>query len=189
MFKVNDGVYRYGARPVAKFYKAIVPGFFRKRLKNIFDNAHAPARIINSALQGKGERAKRESIRFLYNTTAGLGGFWDPAKKYPLISNISREDTDQTFAAWGINRGFYLYLPLLGPTSARGVFGTIGDTLMYPLTYIEPSEAALSVYGLERTSDFSFQLGNYEALIDSSLDPYTAVKDAYYQYRVKLEKE
>ena len=60
---------------------------------------------------------------------------------------------------------------------------------MYPLTYIEPSEAALSVYGLERTSDFSFQLGNYEALIDSSLDPYTAVKDAYYQYRVKLEKE
>jgi len=189
MFKVNDGVYRYGARPIAKFYKVIIPKFLRKRVKNVFDNAHAPGRIINSALQGKGDRAGRETFRFLFNTTVGFGGIWDPAKKYPKISNIPEEDTDQTFAAWGVGKGFYLYLPLLGPTSVRGAFGSVADAFMYPLSYIEPTEAAISVTGLEALNDTSFRLGQYEALIDSSLDPYTAVKDAYYQYRVKMEKE
>jgi len=189
MFKVNDGVYRYGARPITKFYRAIIPRFFRKRVKNVIDNAHAPGRIINAGLQGKGDKAKRETIRFLYNSTAGLGGFWDPASKYPMISDIPGEDTDQTFAAWGIDKGFYLYLPLIGPTSARGVFGRIADTLMYPFTYIEPTEASLGVYGLEQGNNLSFQLDQYEALIDSSLDPYTAIKDAYYQYRVNMEKK
>ena len=60
MFKVNDGAYRYGARPLAKFYQAIIPKFLRKRVKNVFENAHAPGRIINAALQGKGDRAGRD---------------------------------------------------------------------------------------------------------------------------------
>lgn len=189
MFELNDGVYRYGARPLAKFYKAIIPGFLRRSVKNVFDNAHAPVRIINSALQGKGDRAGRETVRFLYNTTAGIGGIWDPAKRYPKLTNIPEEDTDQTFAAWGVGKGYYLFVPLLGPTSVRGIFGTVADTFMYPFSYIEPTEVSIGVTAYEKMNDLSFQLGQYESLIDSSFDPYTAVKDAYYQYRVNMEKE
>ena len=189
MFKVNDGAYKYGARPLAKFYKAIIPGFLRRGVKHVVHNASAPGRIVNSVLQGKGHRAGRETARFLYNSTAGMAGVWDPARKYSKLSNIPVEDTDQTLAAWGLKKGSYLYLPLLGPTTIRGVFGTIGDAFLYPLTYIDPKEAAYSVYALEKTNDFSFSLGEYEAIMDASLDPYTAIKDAYYQHRVKMEEE
>jgi MlaA lipoprotein/MBOAT, membrane-bound O-acyltransferase family len=69
------------------------------------------------ALQGRPRRAGDTTMRFLINSTVGVGGIFDVAKKlgYP------NHDTDfaLTFANWDVPEGPYLYLPILGPSSSR----------------------------------------------------------------------
>ena len=47
-----------------------------------------------------------------------------------------QEDFDQTLGVWGVPTGPYLVLPLLGPSSPRGVTGLIGDAATNPATYV-----------------------------------------------------
>lgn len=45
------------------------------------------------------------------------------------------EDFGQTLGYWGVPTGPYIVLPLLGPSSARGMVGLVGDAAMDPTSY------------------------------------------------------
>ena len=119
-----------------------------------------------------------ELARFGINTTVGIIGFIDVAEKIPLEAKI--EDFDQTFAVYGFGTGTYIMWPFYGPSSVRGTFALIGDKLFDPVTYI-PGAGLLK--GLNKTS---LRIGDYEALKAASLDPYVAIRDAYFQHRREL---
>jgi phospholipid-binding lipoprotein MlaA len=181
-FHVNDKVYFWVLKPVASGYKGIVPQGMRVGVRNFFSNLTTPVRMVNCLLQANLEGTGTEVARLLLNTTFGLVGFFDPAKK---TFNLEKQDEDfgQTLGFWGIGPAFYIDWPILGPSSLRDTFGFAGDLLLDPRTYVFNRPIFYAVRPFELVNDTSLRIGNYEDLKKSAIDPYVALKDAYHQYR------
>ena len=96
-------------------------------LRNFFYNVSFPIRFVNNLLQGKFEGAGYEFVRFSFNSTVGLAGFFDLASSQLDLPNYD-EDLGQTFGSWGIDHGIFITLPILGPTSIRDGIGMAGRT-------------------------------------------------------------
>jgi len=184
MYGVNDILYFWVAEPVAKTYEGVIPKPVRIGIRNFFNNLTTPVRLVNCLLQGKGEEAGTELDRFLINTTAGVLGFGDPALDKHGIEPAA-EDLGQTLAVHGLDNGFYLVLPLLGPSTLRDAAGRVGDLFLNPVFYVEPTEAALGISAGGYVNEGSFYIGEYEAFKSAAIDPYIAMRNAYIQYRNK----
>ena len=130
-----------------------------------------------------------EFARFFVNTTAGVLGFGSPADKNPKFIPRDEEDLGQTLAKYGIGNGFYIVWPFLGPSTLRDSIGKVGDYFLDPVSYVDPTEAALGAKGLDMVNDTSFSIGAYESLKEAAIDPYTALRDVYLQLRKKKIKE
>jgi phospholipid-binding lipoprotein MlaA len=189
MYHFNDKLYFWLLKPLAKGYTAITPNIFRVGVRNFFYNLMMPMRFVNCILQGKGNAAASEFTRFVVNTTIGVLGLGDPASQYPLLNISDDEDLGQTFAKYGIGNGFFLVWPILGPSTLRDFIGFIGDSYLNPLTYIDPFEAEMAVRGFNLVNRTSFQIGEYEALKEASVDPYVAMRNSYLQYRERKIKQ
>ena len=187
MFTFNDYLYFYGLKPVAQGYKAVVPTPVRKGVNNFFNNLLFPVRFVNNLFQGKFESAENEFLACFVNTTLGVLGFNDFAQKYMDI-RLENEDLGQTLGSYKIGNGFYLVLPLLGPSTLRDVVGSVGDMFIMPGTYIEPWQLKWGMKGVDTVNSVSFRIGDYEALKDAALDPYIALRNAYIQNRINQIK-
>ena len=188
-FYFNDKLYFWGLRPAASGYSAVVPEAVRVSVRNFFSNVTTPIRLVNCLLQANFRCVGTETLRFFLNTTIGVAGFFDPAK---TEFNIERKDKDfgQTLGVYGIGTGFYLVWPILGPSSLRDSFGFVGDFFLDPQNYLItslPVNFAIKAY--DQVNETSLALGEYEDLKSGALDPYTALKDAYFQYRQNKIKE
>ncbi len=182
MFGVNDTLYFWIVKPVVGTYKAVVPEPARTGVRNFFHNLTTPVRYVNCLLQGKGDGADIELRRFLVNTTEGILGFGDPARdKYEL--EPVQEDLGQTLAVHGIDQGFYIVWPLLGPSTVRDSLGMAGDVFLNPVRYVEPWETSVGISAVRVTNEGSFHVGEYEDFKAASLEPYVAMREAYIQYR------
>ena len=182
-FQFNDKFYFWILKPVASGYKAIIPEDGRVGVRNFFSNLTTPIRLVNCLLQAKFKGAGNETIRFLLNTTFGLAGFLDPAKKEFKIQK-QEADFGQTLGVWGIGPAFFINWPILGPSSARDTLGYVGDLFLDPENYLITSiPINLAVKAYDQVNETSLVLGEYEDLKKAALDPYLALKDAYHQYR------
>ncbi|HEX9205911.1 MAG TPA: VacJ family lipoprotein [Candidatus Deferrimicrobiaceae bacterium] len=187
IFFVNDKLYRWLLKPVAKVYSNVVPEGARIGVRNVFLNLGTPIRAVNALLQGKFEATGTELLRLVINSTLGFGGLVDAAKEFHLERKST--DTGLTLGTYGLGQGFYLVLPILGPSSARDAVGVAGDTCLDPLTYLLAPGPALGARFVRSTTDLSFRIDEYEELTDAAVDPYAAVRDFYIQYRAKRLKE
>jgi len=185
MYHVNDTLYFWVVKPVTQAYVGVIPKPARIGIRNFFSNIAAPVRFINCLLQGKSEGAGTEFHRFSINTTIGILGFGDP--EYGL--EPVREDLGQTLAVYGIGDGFYVVWPLLGPSTARDTVGKIGDWFLYPVSYVQPKEAAIGASAVRYTNESSFYIGEYEAFKSMTIEPYVGMREAYIQYRHKQIEE
>ncbi len=179
MFTVNDKLYFYLLKPIARGYTFALPEPARTSIKKAFSNIGMPIRFCNCILQNKWNRAGTEISRFVINSTIGVAGLFDPAKQ---MFDLSEQDEDmgQTLGVYGLGHGFYLVLPFLGPSSARDACGRIFDFAANPLSYI-PYSVYVKLY--KTVNNTSLRLGDYEELKEASLDPYTSFKMGYYQHR------
>ena len=188
VFHFNDKLYFWLLKPVATGYKAVFPEPVRVSVKNFFYNLMFPVRFINCLFQGKLEGAGSELTRFVFNTIMGAG-FFDLAST-ELNLNRAEEDFGQTLGAYGLGPGFYLNLPVLGPSSMRDSVGLVGDAFLDPVNYLVPrSKYNIPVKAYRGINQTSLTIGDYEDLKQSALDPYIAVRDAYFQYRQSKIKE
>lgn len=182
MFGVNDTLYFWIFRPVAGTYKVVVPEPARVGIRNFFQNVGTPVRYVNCLLQGKGQAADTELRRFLVNTTVGVLGFGDPARdQYGL--EPTREDLGQTLAVHGMDSGFYIVWPFLGPSTVRDSLGMVGDAFLNPIRYVEPWETSVIISATRGINQSSFHVGEYEEFKSASLEPYVVMRESYIQYR------
>jgi phospholipid-binding lipoprotein MlaA len=175
----NDRLYFWVLKPVSVGYGKVIPEIARIGLRNFFSNLGFLGRTVNCALQGDFRGSGTELARFGINTTVGVLGFGDPAL-HRWGFRERKEDFGQTFAVWGIGPGPYLDLPFFGPSSARELVGMVGDAVLAPVTYIPGVNVFVYV------NNTSLQIGLYEDLKDAALDPYTGIRDAWYQQRIYL---
>jgi phospholipid-binding lipoprotein MlaA len=188
MHNVNDKLYFSVLRPVARACKKAVPKPARISIRNFFNNLTTPARYISCLLQGKRKAAGTELHRFALNTTVGVLGFADPAQEKWKLAPTD-EDLGQTLGKWGVGNGVYVVLPLLGPSTVRDTLGLIGGQLLNPVHYVEPTEVSLAISAGKIANENTFTIGRYESFKSAAVDPYTAMRQAYIQYRDKQVKD
>lgn len=188
-FVFNDKAYFWVFKPVAEGYQFIMPDVMRISIRNFFTNLSMPIRFVSSLLQGKFQSAGIILLRFAVNTTAGFAGFQDVARQ-ALNYPVQDEDLGQVFAFYGMGPVCYLNLPFLGASSLRDFGGWIGGLYLNPMDYIiEDWWPNIGCRTLDMVNKTSLRIGEYEALKDASLDPYVAMRDAYFQYRLnQIEK-
>lgn len=188
MYHFNDKLYFWVMKPVAKTYSSAFPEDIRTAVSNFFYNLTTPIRFVNNLLQLKLKNAGDELIRFVYNSTAGVGGLADMARADLKISRHD-EDLGRTLGSYGVGQGFYIVWPFLGPSSLRDTVGLIGDGFLDPVYYVNPWEASLEIAAYDKVNDTSLHIGDYEDLIEAAVDPYVAIRDAYVQHRKKKVEE
>lgn len=187
-FQFNDRLYFWVLKPVATGYEKVVPWEIRTCARNFIRNLLMPVRAVNCLLQGNMKGFGNEILRFVVNTTAGVGGLGDPATAIDIKTHD--EDFGQTLGAAGIGHGIFIMWPVLGPSSARDTVGMVGDGFLSPLNYYpDEFKYKVAVRAGDLVNNTSFRLGDYEALKDASFDPYAAVRDAYFQIREKKVRE
>jgi phospholipid-binding lipoprotein MlaA len=125
MYKFNYYFDKYVFLPVLSGYEFVTPTFVQKGVSNFFDNVGEIRTLYNSLFQLKGGKALTTLGRFVTNSTVGLAGFLDPATGM----GMQRQDEDfgQTLGYWGVGRGPYLVLPVLGPGTVRSQSGFAVD--------------------------------------------------------------
>ncbi len=189
----NDNFDDYAMKPVAKGYRWIMPEIADQGVTNFFSNINDIAVTINDLLQFKLAQTGLDGSRFLVNSTAGLGGLMDVASMIDLPKH--HEDFDQTLGVWGLPAGPYLVLPLLGPSSPRGVAGLLGDAAANPATYVgfgafpgldSAVEAGISsgMYVFNAIDKRADNLATEKVVSEAaSVDRYEFIKNAYFQRR------
>ena len=168
--------------PLLVGYQKAIPLVVRKGIYNMSRNVAFPVCVVNSALQGKFKEAGREFPRFAINTTRGVLGWTDAAKKYHNMPS-SKEDMGQTLASWGVKHGIYLHLPIIGPSSLRELPSLVADAALNPLTYIKGDTGIIvnSALTLNAGSLYIERLKDYLASTDT--DKYEAIKQVYLAMR------
>ena len=177
---MNDALDRTVARPVAKAYKKITPGFVQTGVSNFMSNAGYPTVIINDFLQAKFRDGFSDLGRFALNCTLGLGGLLDPATD----AGLDRHDEDfgQTLGKWGVPAGAYIVLPLLGPSTTRDSFGLVFDEASDPRQYITNNTVKWGLQGL-RQVEKRVRLLETDPVLDRTADKYIFVRSAFLQRR------
>jgi phospholipid-binding lipoprotein MlaA len=182
IFWFNDKLYFYLLKPVARGYRRVVPEPWRVAVQNVFSNLKTPVRFVNAGLQGKFGDAGNELTRFVVNTTIGIGGLFDTAKDHFDLRKTN-EDFGQTLGYYGVGPGFYLVLPLLGPSDVRDGASLLVDTRMNLLYYMAEGRTYWGLRAYDKVNDVSLDKDTYESIKKDALDPYLFIRDAYMQYR------
>lgn len=184
VYAFNDKADKLVLKPVAKAYNYVLPKPVKTGVSNFFGNLQEPLNVVNNLLQGKFDSALVSIFRFTVNSTIGILGIVDVAKT--LAVEPAKEDFGQTMAAWGVGPGPYIMLPFLGPSNLRDGFGRFSESaLYYPIS--EASDSNSAQFGLSMTSVVSSRVSflGTDALLDSQLDSYGFLKQAFEQQRIE----
>lgn len=184
-FTFNDKLYLWVLKPAARGYATVAPEPFRQSIKRAFVNARYPVRLVNNLLQGKFRGAGVETLRFLVNSTLGIGGLFDPAQDEWEFAPFV-EDLDQTLGFYRVPTGIYLHWPVFGPSSVRGTVGMAGDSFLSPWNYLDNVAVTLGTRAGDTVNSTSLRLGEYEKFKEASFDPYLSLRDAYVENRRSL---
>ena len=181
VFSFNERVDSYLIKPVASFYNLVTPDFLDDGITNIFRNLNEPMNIVNNAFQFKYSDSAISFLRFLTNTTFGIGGFIDVATHVGL--EYCNEDFGQTLAVWGIESGPYIVLPFLGGRSIRDAISIFPDNYLSITNskIIQHDQTRYHLKSLE-VIDIRSDFIDAEKLITG--DKYIFLRDVYFQKRM-----
>ncbi len=184
-FKAVQAVDKAVLEPVAKAYNKGLPRPVRKGLRNFFSNLGEPVVFAAYLLQFKPGKAAETAGRFVINTTLGVAGFVDVAKKKPFNLPYRPNGLANVLGYYGVGPGPYFYLPIVGPTTLRDIIGDTVDKLLLPAAVGKPFTKPAVVLPMTIMN----QLGE-RAAFDEQINkireedrPYAAYRDLYLKQR------
>lgn len=188
IFAINETLDIFIIRPVAGFYRFLVPEFLRDAIRNVLRNLEAPVIFANNVFQNNEPAVHNTLRRFLINTTLGLGGLIDVAEGmgYPYHS----EDFGQSLGRNGVGPGPYIVLPIFGPSSLRDAVGRVVDSQLDPWPYVldaadvdRKTEILLARKVVAGVDKRSRNIEFVDDLKRDSVDFYARVRSLYLQHR------
>ncbi len=186
VFAFNQKLDKYFLDPVGRAYAFLIPAAGRRAVRRVLANINSPSVFVNDVLQLAPKDASITLGRFVINSTAGVVGIFDIAKDLGLPGHHS--DFGQTLALYGTPSGPFLILPAIGPTTARDGIGYLVDFAFRPLTYILTPAVQIWVISIqEGTAGVAARDAHVQALNaleESSIDYYAALRSAFYQDRM-----
>jgi phospholipid-binding lipoprotein MlaA len=193
IFKFNKGFDSAILQPIAKGFNKL-PEPIKTGTGNFTSNLATLLTVPNHALQGQWAEAGESTASFVINTTVGILGFLNPAKKMGFENQ--QEDVGQTLGAYGVKNGCYFILPILGPTTVRDSVGLIADSFVDPFAHVtvrekelfDVSGSKLDYFSIKGAGAVEFRadnMTNFDSIEKNSLDEYAAMKSLYLQNRAK----
>lgn len=198
-YSINKPIDHYVLRPVAMTYGKVVPEPVRDGIRNVLNNFFQPVDVFNDLLQLRPKRALRAALRMIINSTLGVAGLFDVARKKPFHLPDHNNGFADTLGFYGIKPGPYLYLPLLGPTTIRDIIGAGGDYFSQPrllglifepsskksifarkLSFGKYATPIAVVNGIDERQRADADL---EVIRLQSVDPYATLRSSYLQNR------
>ncbi len=185
-FALTQSVDEAVVGPMAMGYKKNVPGPFRRGVRNFLGNLQEPVVFLNYMLQLKPGKGAETLGRFVVNSTLGVAGLFDVAKKKPFHLPRRPNGFGNTLGYYGVKQGAFLYLPLIGPTTIRDLVGRVADLSVIPFAVGKPFNSpyyaipTTSVRLLDERAEADEVI---QARRNSSADPYSDVRKEYLQRR------
>ena len=143
MFIFNQKMNKYALKPLHIVWASVMPKYGMDRIQSAYTNIEYPKRLVSTLLQKDFKASGHETLRFLTNTTLGLGGLYDPAYKWFKLEPL-KEDVAQGLAKCKIKQGPYLVLPFINSTTPRSILGSLIEWPLDPSMYIgSPITAAI----------------------------------------------
>lgn len=184
-FEAVQSVDKAVVEPVAKAYNKGLPRPVRKGLRNFFSNIGEPIVFAAYLLQFKPGKAAETAGRFGINSTLGLFGFVDVAKRKPFNLPYRNNGLANTLGYYGIGPGPYMYLPIVGPTTLRDIIGDTVDKMILPMAVGAPFNKPAVVIPATVLNQLGERAAFDETIqaIRKEDDPYTVYKTLYLKQR------
>ena len=153
MFNLNMKLNKLVAKPIHIIWSSVMPKFGIDRIRDAYNNIEYPKRLASCIIQRDGEGIKRETVRFLTNSTIGLGGLFDPADKIFKVKP-THENMEQALCKCKMNSGSYLVMPCLHSCTPRSLCGRALEAALDPAVYLASPVVSIVKFGLmlNRTS-------------------------------------
>ncbi|MCT2540886.1 MlaA family lipoprotein [Sedimentimonas flavescens] len=154
-------------------------------LANASRNLGLPSKAVNSVLQGRAEPAVENSLRFVINSTIGIGGLFDPAG---AVFGLHETDTDfgETLYVWGWSEGAYVVLPVVGASTERDAIGWLVDFVLDPVNVAFEGQDAVAVTGVRIAGKIANRKrfgDTVDSVLHESADSYAQTRLLYLQSR------
>jgi phospholipid-binding lipoprotein MlaA len=177
-----DGAIWY---PLIQVYDTALPPIVKQGARNLMGHVNTVFSVVNSALQGEGEKTALHLARFFANTIFGLGGLVDVASDFGL--KVDHEDFGKTLRHYGVPPGPFLIVPFFGPVVLRD---SVGRLALCSTFFFFPLGLAPYAYnGLESVHLRLDAEGGLDYLASNDKDMYGAVRRAYYKIRKDWQKD
>jgi phospholipid-binding lipoprotein MlaA len=171
-------------QPIVRLYHWLTPGPIGVAIHNIITNLGEPVVIANDVLQMRLKAAGRDTVRFVGNSTVGIGGVMDVATRGGLPHHDN--DFGITLGVWRFKPGPYLFIPFIGPSSVRDGIGLGVDVLLNPLTYARFPGRLTLLYSNAAVGTLDKQFysqAELDAATADATDPYATLRSLYLQSR------
>lgn len=171
--------------PIAYGYRDGLPAPIRDGMHNVLNNLDEPVVFLNFLLQLKIGKAAETVGRFAINSTIGVAGLFDFAKKHPI--NLPRRPNGlaDTLGYYGVGPGPYLFLPVFGSTTVRDLLGRVVDLSLLPATVGKPftNPIVSGTKGVLSSIDDRVENDVILTRIQESGNPYAAMREYYLMKR------
>ncbi len=186
IFGFNEVIHENVFSPVAEAYNDNVPVPVRLGIGNFLDNLSSPVTFVNNLLQFNIQGALETFVRALINTTVGMGGIVDVMTE--VDGKAHEEDFGQTLGVWGFGEGFYLVLPVFGPSNPRDAVGKFLVDPYFDLVgmWIDNAGQDEIDYTLtigDGVDEFAGVVDELKQIKKTSVDYYAAIRSLYRQKR------
>lgn len=186
VFAFNDVLDESVVKPAAQAYQATLPTPVRDSVGNFFGNLSDAWSSVNWLLQGEFRLGIEQGARFIFNSTFGIVGLFDVAGEAGIEKRS--QNFAQTLGAYGVGRGNYLVLPILGPSTVRDTFALPVDRLARSSVWFGTDSGQWWAAGIEAVHTRATLLQAGELVEGIALDKYTFFRDAYLQ-RTNYQKK
>jgi phospholipid-binding lipoprotein MlaA len=183
-FAIQIKIDRWVIGPLGLVWRMLTPGVIGKAIHNFLTNLDEPVIAINNTLQLRPGRAARSVFRLAINTTLGVGGLIDVAGNSGTPQRKS--SFGDTLARYGVGPGPYLFLPMVGPSGVRDLFGNGVDAVIDPLhfaRYPYREDVGLGLTVTDGLDQFVRSEDDLRHLLGDAADPYATLRSTYLQHR------
>lgn len=184
VFAFNSVLDYFILKPIARGYWNAANEEFRGKVSNALDNSFVPLTMVNNVLQKEPHNALLSFWQFVVNTTFGIGGLENVAKKTGL--QVKEKTFGSTLASYGVGPGPYIFIPFFGGKSMRDMWDPIIlNSLINPRNYVISKKAKYALAASWMVSERANILPFTEHVAKTSTDPYITIRSAMHQNREK----
>ncbi len=179
-FAFNNAFVDHVVEPLGMLGQTYLPPGIRQAARNVYSNLSEPEFILTNLFQGQFADAGIATGRIVVNTIVGIGGLYDPATRWGLVSR--QPEFTEAVCSLGIPAGAYLQVPLVGPANVNSAFvlGGFMATEIYVLSLVSTWLAAADV--VIDTAVAAALLRYSTETVGPDGDAYATQRQAYFEY-------